>query len=189
MIIIAGNIFFSCFSTTCYCRSDEVYKLRHYILINALCYDFYDTTCHAYPTRELKIWKLVVAGPTTKQRNFCNTLLKFLLAYQIYRLSTKKSAWNNWLFILSGGRYVYDMDAKRYNVLRVLMHEDYKKEQIFACDIALVFPEKPIQFGTRAQRAILVNHNKWMDEREKNFTPIGWGYTQVIFIVLYFLWL
>lgn len=55
MIIIAGNIFFSCFSTTCYCRSDEVYKLRHYILITALCYDFYDTTCHAYPTRELKI--------------------------------------------------------------------------------------------------------------------------------------
>ncbi|CAB3250334.1 unnamed protein product [Arctia plantaginis] len=77
-----------------------------------------------------------------------------------------------------GAKYVYDMHAQRYDVWTFVMHEDYSKKQMFSWDIALVFTEKPIKFGTRAQRAILVNNDKWMNEQEGNFTAIGWGYTQ-----------
>ncbi|XP_038211453.1 trypsin V-B-like [Zerene cesonia] len=45
----------------------------------------------------------------------------------------------------------------------------------FACDIALIFVQKPIKFGKRSEKAILVNTKKWMNAYETHFVATGWG--------------
>ncbi|XP_061707980.1 trypsin epsilon-like [Cydia pomonella] len=76
-----------------------------------------------------------------------------------------------------GARYIYDMSADSYKIWYIVEHEDYNKEAPFACDIALIFTRRPIRFNKKTQRAMIVQSNKWMNERERNFKATGWGFT------------
>lgn len=63
--------------------------------------------------------------------------------------------------------------------MRVVVHVDYNKVTAFAADIAIVFLEFPIQFGRRAQKAILVRTKSWRKKSEHDFYVTGWGMIRV----------
>ncbi|KAG6463104.1 hypothetical protein O3G_MSEX013671 [Manduca sexta] len=80
--------------------------------------------------------------------------------------------------VQAGSRYVYDFNAKIYDVKTFVVHRKYNNTAQFANDIALLFVDGPIQLGNVAKKAILVNNDAWMSPKEKNFKVTGWGWTQ-----------
>lgn len=50
---------------------------------------------------------------------------------------------------------------------------------MFACDIALLFLKKPIQFSKKVKKALLPNTSEWMRAGANHFHAIGWGWTSV----------
>lgn len=83
------------------------------------------------------------------------------------------------LIQLLGTRFVYDFGSETYGVNSLVIHNKYNETRNFACDIALVFLERPITFTKNSKKGILVNNAKWMNAREMNFTATGWGWTKV----------
>ncbi|KAM3964807.1 cationic trypsin-3-like [Aphomia sociella] len=79
--------------------------------------------------------------------------------------------------VLVGSRYLYDFNAKSHDISSCVIHENYNLSTQFAYDIALLFLEKPIKFTDKAKKAIIVNHNRWMNVKEKKFIATGWGWT------------
>ncbi|XP_073942066.1 trypsin epsilon-like [Choristoneura fumiferana] len=77
-----------------------------------------------------------------------------------------------------GSRYTYDLAADRYNVWYYVAHEDYNKAAPFACDVAVIFVDRPIRFSEKTSKAVLVNTAAWMSTKETNFTATGWGWTK-----------
>ncbi|XP_034840832.1 chymotrypsin-1-like [Maniola hyperantus] len=90
--------------------------------------------------------------------------------------------------IAIGSRYVHDYDAEIFEVLSIVIHEDYNKIMPFASDIALIFLKESIKFDEKKQRAVLVSNEDWMkcdnDEDWKkckdkdNVVAAGWGWTK-----------
>ncbi|RVE48787.1 hypothetical protein evm_006561 [Chilo suppressalis] len=74
-----------------------------------------------------------------------------------------------------GARFLYDRQARVHDVLSFVIHEDYNKATLFACDIALLFLSSPIKFGNKTKKAVLVNNGKWMNTAERHFKATGWG--------------
>lgn len=62
-------------------------------------------------------------------------------------------------------------------------HKDYNKAAPFACDIAVVFVDRPIRFSKKTSKAVLVNTAAWMSTKEKNFKATGWGWTKVSIVI------
>lgn len=81
--------------------------------------------------------------------------------------------------IILGSRYVYDFNADTYGTHSLVIHHRYNETQNFACDIALVFLERPMRFSKNMKKGILASNAKWMNRREFNFTVTGWGWTKV----------
>ncbi|PZC81123.1 hypothetical protein B5X24_HaOG200402 [Helicoverpa armigera] len=75
-----------------------------------------------------------------------------------------------------GSKYIYDFNAKKYDLSSYEVHEDYNKVIPFENDIAMLFVKKPIKFNKLAKKGILVNHNKWMNPKETEFIVTGWGW-------------
>ena len=80
----------------------------------------------------------------------------------------------------TGSKYIYDFNAKKYELASFVAHEDYNKVIPFENDIAVVFVKEPMKFSRVAKKGILVNHKKWMCSREKRFAVTGWGMIEVI---------
>lgn len=80
----------------------------------------------------------------------------------------------------TGSRFLYDHNASIYSVNRINSHEEYSKETPFSCDIALIFVNNPIDFSKRAQKADLIDNDRWMNKNEQGFTVTGWGVIKVI---------
>ncbi|KAL4719925.1 hypothetical protein ACJJTC_018723 [Scirpophaga incertulas] len=81
------------------------------------------------------------------------------------------------MLIHVGTSHMYDRNAKVHEVDYIVIHEDYNKPLPFACDIALIFLETPIELNNKTKKGIIVNTNKWMSAKEKDFEITGWGYT------------
>lgn len=79
----------------------------------------------------------------------------------------------------TGSRFLYDHNASIHSVNRIDSHEEYNKEIPFACDIALIFLNKPIDYSKRAQKADVIDNDRWMNKKEQGFTVTGWGVIKV----------
>lgn len=62
---------------------------------------------------------------------------------------------------------------------RIDSHEDYNEETPFSCDIALIFVDNIINFNKKAQKADLIDNDRWMNKNEQGFTVTGWGKIKV----------
>lgn len=60
-----------------------------------------------------------------------------------------------------------------------VVHKKYNMSTMFACDIALLFLKKPIQFSKKVKKALLPNTSEWMRAGANHFHAIGWGWTSV----------
>lgn len=54
-------------------------------------------------------------------------------------------------------------------------HKDYNKAAPFACDIAVVFVDRPIRFSKKTSKAVLVNTAAWMSTKRKTSKPQDGG--------------
>ncbi|XP_013133437.1 PREDICTED: trypsin-like [Papilio polytes] len=81
------------------------------------------------------------------------------------------------MVIQFGARYIYDYDGEIREVSDFVIHSNYSKAMPFACDIAIIFVNEVITFGSTVQKAVLVTNDSWKKENSK-LIAAGWGWTK-----------
>ncbi|KAJ8729250.1 hypothetical protein PYW08_000831 [Mythimna loreyi] len=74
-----------------------------------------------------------------------------------------------------GSKYIYDFSAKKHKISYFVVHENYNRKIPFENDIGILFVKEQIKFSNVAKKGILVDHDKWMNPKEKRFIVTGWG--------------
>lgn len=75
--------------------------------------------------------------------------------------------------------HLSDRTSKPHEVWDFMIHESYNNPRKYSNDIATIIIRDTFVFGPRVKQAVLTDTDRFLSEKKKAFTAMGWGITEV----------
>ncbi|KAM3964808.1 trypsin epsilon-like [Aphomia sociella] len=77
--------------------------------------------------------------------------------------------------ILSNCQYIYGRKSTVHEIWDFIVHESYNHPIAFSNDAAIIIIHDHFILGPYVQKAVLIDNDVWMNEKETAFIATGWG--------------